>query len=344
MIIDIHGHYTTVPAPLVAYRGLQISDMASPKKGTVKVSDDEIRESLENGQLKLQRERGTDVCFFSPRASSMGHHFGNAQISLYWTQHCNDLIARVCELYPDNFIPVCQLPQSPGVPPAGCIGELERCVNEMGFVGCVLNPDPSGGFWTDPPMSDRDWWYPLYEKLAELDVPAMIHVSATCNPNFHSTASHYMNADSTAIVQLHQSTVFKDLPGLKIVVPHGGGTIPYQFARYRGIALRDGFQPFDEFVRNLYFDTAIYDQAGMEMLLKVLGVDNVMFASEMIGAVNVIDPLTGRWFDDTKPYIDAIDWLTQEDRQKLFEGNARRVYPHIKKYLDRRQQSKEGAR
>ena len=213
MIIDIHGHYTTVPAPLVAYRGLQISDMASPKKGSVKVSDDEIRESLENGQLKKQRERGTDICFFSPRASSMGHHFGDARISLYWTQHCNDLIARVCELYPDNFIPVCQLPQSPGEPPAGCVGELERCVNELGFVGCVLNPDPSGGFWTDPPMSDREWWYPFYEKLAELDVPAMIHVSATCNPNFHSTASHYMNADSTAIVQLHQSTVFKDLRG-----------------------------------------------------------------------------------------------------------------------------------
>ena len=340
MIIDIHGHYTTVPAPLVAYRGLQISDMASPKKGVVKVSDDEIRESLEGGQLKKQRERGTDVMFFSPRASSMAHHFGGALISQYWSEHCNDMIARVCEIYPDNFIGVCQLPQSPGVSPANCVAELERCVNELGFVGCVLNPDPSGGFWTDPPMSDREWWYPLYEKLIELDVPAMIHVSATCNPNFHSTSSHYMTADSTVIAQLHQSSVFKDLPGLKIVVPHGGGAIPYQFARYRGIALRDGFEPFDEFLKNIYFDTAIYDQPAMEMLLRVAGVDNVMFASEMIGAVNVIDPETGRWFDDTKPIIEGIDWLTDADRKKLFEDNALRIYPHAKKIIEKRRKAK----
>ena len=333
MIIDMHGHYTTVPAPLVAYRGLQISEMASPKKGSVKISDDEIRESLETGQLQKQRERGTDVCFFSPRASSMGHHFGDARISQYWTEHCNDLIARVCELYPNNFIGVGQLPQSPGVPAAASVAELERCVTQLGFVGCLLNPDPSGGFWTDPPMSDRAWWYPLYEKLIELDAPAMIHVSATCNPNFHSTSSHYMNSDSTVIAQLHQSSVFQDLPGLKIVVPHGGGAIPYQYARYRGIALRDGFQPFDEFIRNLYFDTAVYDRRAMELLLEVAGVDNVMFASEMIGAVNVIDPLSGRWFDDNKPLIDGIEWLTDADRQKLFEGNTRRIYSRSDKLL-----------
>ena len=336
MIIDMHGHYTTVPAPLVAYRGLQVSDMATPKEGVVKGSDDEIRESPENGQLKKQRERGTDVCFFSPRASSMGHHFGGPVISQYWTEHCNDIIARVCELYPDNFIGVCQLPQSPGVSPAACVDELERCINELGFVGCVLNPDPSGGYWTDPPMGDKDWWYPLYEKLVELNVPAMIHVSSTCNPNFHSTSSHYMNADSTVIAQLHQSTVFQDFPALKIVVPHGGGAIPYQFARYRGIALRDGFEPFDEFIKKLYFDTAVYDQRAMELLIEVAGVDNVMFASEMIGAVNVIDPLTGDWFDNTKPLIDAIEWLTDEDRAKLFEGNTRRVYPHVNKILDKK--------
>ena len=338
MIIDMHGHYTTVPAPLVAWRGLQISDMATPKKGKVTITDDEIRESLENGQLKKQRERGTDVCFFSPRASSMGHHFGTDIMSQHWTEHCNDIIAQVCELYPNNFIGVAQLPQATGVPPKNSIPELERAVNELGFVGCVLNPDPSGVFWTDPPLSDKDWWYPLFEKLVELDVPALIHVSATCNPNFHSTSSHYMNSDTTTIAQLHQSTVFQDFPDLKIVVPHGGGAIPFQYARYRGIAIRDGMQPFDEFIKNIYFDTAVYDQNAMEMLIRVVGVDNVLFASEMIGAVNAIDPLTGNWFDDNKPMIDGIDWLTDADRDKLFEGNTRRVYSRVNKILDKRKQ------
>src|SRR6266702_3247961 len=189
MIIDIHGHYTTAPAGLDAYRGSQISQLGNPVKGKLNVSDDQIRETIENSQLRIQRERGTDVTLFSPRASGMGHHFGNALISRYWSETCNELIHRVCQLFPGNFVGVCQLPQSPGVSPASCVAELERCVSEFGFVGCNLNPDPSGGYWTDPPMTDR-YWYPLYEKMVELDVPGMIHVSASCNPNFHATGAH----------------------------------------------------------------------------------------------------------------------------------------------------------
>ena len=73
-------------------------------------------------------------------------------------------------------------------------------MNEFGFIGCNLNPDPSGGNWTAPPLTAK-YWYPFYEKMVELDVPAMVHVSATCNPNFHTTGSHYLNADTTAFMQ-----------------------------------------------------------------------------------------------------------------------------------------------
>src|SRR5438270_5510581 len=132
MIIDCHGHYTTAPKALQVYRDAQIAGlndpqaMASRRKGGVAITDDEIRESLENAQLKLQRERGSDVTIFSPRASVMGHHIGNETTSRNWTEHCNDLIFRVCGLYPENFVGVCQLPQSPGVSPANSIAELER--------------------------------------------------------------------------------------------------------------------------------------------------------------------------------------------------------------------------
>src|SRR5213078_5344038 len=139
MIIDCHGHYTTAPKALQAYRDAQIAGLKNPSnsqiKGVVSISDDDIRESLEQAQLKLQRERGTDVTIFSPRASAMAHHVGDATTSLHWSEHCNDLIHRVCMLYPENFVGVCQLPQSPGVAPGHCIGELERAVNELGFVG-----------------------------------------------------------------------------------------------------------------------------------------------------------------------------------------------------------------
>src|SRR5262245_12612438 len=100
MIIDCHGHYTTAPKALQTYRDAQIAalgDYSRPQvKGTVPISDDEIRVSLEGAQLKFQRERGTDVTIFSPRASAMAHHVGDATTSLHWSQHCNDLIHRVC--------------------------------------------------------------------------------------------------------------------------------------------------------------------------------------------------------------------------------------------------------
>src|SRR5437868_10263303 len=156
MIVDIHGHYTTYPPGVEAYRGAQIAQMSAPSKGKMSVTDDEIRHSIESGQLKVQRERGTDLTLFSPRASWMGHHFGNALISRYWIEHTNDLVYRVQEMFPDNFVGVRALPQSPGQGPSpNCVDELVRCVSQLGFVGCLLSPDPSGGFWHAPPLTDR---------------------------------------------------------------------------------------------------------------------------------------------------------------------------------------------
>jgi len=329
MIIDCHGHYTTAPKELEAYRQKQIADLKDasnvPSKGTLTISDDQIRESIDKAQLKLQRERGTDVTIFSPRAAGMGHHIGNATTSLHWSLVCNDLIHRVCTLYPQNFVGVCQLPQTPGVPPTNCIEELERCVKQLGFIGCNLNPDPSGGYWKDPPLTDK-WWYPFYEKLVELDVPAMIHVSASCNPNFHTTGGHYINGDTTAFMQLITADLFKDFPSLKFIIPHGGGAVPYHWGRYRGIA-QDLKKPLlkDHLLNNVYFDTCVYHQPGIDLLFKVIPVENILFASEMVGAVRGIDPETGSYYDDTKRYVDGLK-IGDEDRRRVFEGNARRVY------------------
>jgi 4-oxalmesaconate hydratase len=327
MIIDCHGHYTTAPAELQKFRDAQLAGTTAAVLPPI--SDDQIRESLEKAQLKLQRERGTDVTVFSPRASAMAHHLGTETVSLAWARVCNDLIHRVCGLYPKNFVGVCQLPQSPGVAPANSAAELERCVRELGFIGCNLNPDPSGGHWTSPPLTDRHW-YPLYEKMVELDVPAMVHVSSSCNPNFHATGAHYINADTTAFMQLLTADLFKDFPTLRFIIPHGGGAVPFHWGRYRGLAQDLKRPPLEEMMKNnVYFDTCVYHQPGIELLLKVVPIDNILFGSEMVGAVRGIDPRTGHHYDDTKRYIDALP-LSETDRQKLFEGNARRVYPRLR--------------
>ncbi|MEP1217545.1 MAG: amidohydrolase family protein [Marinobacter sp.] len=331
MIIDCHGHYTTAPQQLQDYRDAQIAyfkDPSNPKPDLAHISDDEIRESIENNQLKALRERGADMTIFSPKASAMAHHVGDEDVSKVWTRINNDLIHRVTSLFPDNFIGVCQLPQSVNVPIKNSIEELERCVLELGMVGCNLNPDPSGGHWSGPPLTDKAW-YPFFEKLVELDVPAMIHVSGSCNPNFHATGAHYLNADTTAFMQFLQGDLFKDFPDLRLIIPHGGGAVPYHWGRYRGLADMLNRPPLTEHImRNVFFDTCVYHKPGIELLFKVIDVDNILFASEMFGAVKGIDPETGHYFDDTKRYIDALD-LSDADRKKVFEGNVRRVYPRL---------------
>ena len=335
MIIDCHGHYTTAPKQLQAFRDEQVAELKAPPpartKRLLQISDDELRDSVQP-QLNFQRQRGTDLTVFSPRASAMAHHIGDDVTSLHWAQHCNDLIYRVCELFPRSFVGVCQLPQTPGVPPTNSIAELKRCVNELGFIGCNLNPDPSGGHWTAPPLTDR-FWYPFYEKMVELDVPAMVHVSASCNPNFHATGAHYLNADTTAFMQFLQADLFKDFPALRMIIPHGGGAVPYHWGRYRGLA-QDMKRPLltDLIRNNVFFDTCVYHQPGVDLLLKVVPADNVLFGSEMVGAVRGIDPETGHYYDDTKRYVDSAA-ITGDERQRILEGNTRRVYPRINRLI-----------
>ena len=195
----------------------------------------------------------------------MGHHIGDESVSTEWSQICNDLIARVVSLYPKNFIGVCQLPQSPGVDPKNSAAELERCV-KMGFVGCNLNPDPSGGYFNSPPMTDKSW-FPLYEKMIELDVPCMIHVSGCCNPAQHTTGSYYLNADTMVFMQVILSDLFKNFPKLKFIIPHGGGAVPFHWGRFRGIALNNGKPELAEIMgNNIFFDTCVYHQPGIDLL------------------------------------------------------------------------------
>ena len=333
MIIDCHGHYTTAPKALEQWRNRQIAGIADasarPRASELKIGDDELRESIEHNQLRLMRERGSDLTIFSPRASFMAHHIGDFEVSSTWAAICNELCHRVSRLFPDHFVPAAMLPQSPGVDPARCIPELVKCVEQFGNVGINLNPDPSGGHWTSPPLTDRHW-YPIYEKMVAYDIPAMVHVSTSCNACFHTTGAHYINADTTAVMQLIQGDLFKDFPTLKLIIPHGGGAAPYHWGRYRGLA-QELKKPLlsEHLLRNVYFDTCVYHQPGIDLLTRVIPVDNILFASEMIGAVRGIDPDTGHYFDDTRRYIEASTIVVGDDRHKVYEANARRVFTRL---------------
>lgn len=324
MIIDMHGH-TVAPPQAYAYQAQLLASRGYPDLGPPALSDELLEEHLQKHLQRLD-EFGIDVQLVSPRPFHMIHSLKPERVVRRWTGFVNDIIARQCQLHPDRLVGVAGLPQYRDTSPRNCLEELERCVKELGFVGCLLNPDPMEGDGPPPPGLGDEFWYPLYEKLVELDVPALIHSASCCSPR-ESYTLHFINEESTAIVHLLDSRVFEDFPSLKLVVSHGGGAIPYHMGRFRAWRLRiPGAEPFEDSMRRLYYDTCNYSKESLELLFKVIGTDNCMFGTETPGTGSAMDPATGRMLDDLKPVIDDIDWLTEADRKKIYEENAKSLY------------------
>ncbi|HEY3118770.1 MAG TPA: amidohydrolase family protein, partial [Chloroflexota bacterium] len=168
------------------------------------------------------------------------------------------------------------------------------------------------------------------EKLVELDVPAMIHPAQFVGREPYTL--HFINEESIAIISLLESRVFLDFPTLKIIISHGGGSIPYQMGRFRAFYDRpgrrelDAIERFEESIHRVYFDTCLYSKEALELLIKVVGPDNCLFGTERPGTGSAIDPATGRSMDDIKPLIDSIEGLSDAHRAKIYEGNARKLF------------------
>jgi len=330
MIIDCHGHFTTEPRSFRDFRAQQIAyanGMTQTRPTFEAVSDEDLEHIISVNQLRLQRERGADFTILSPRASGMGHHVPNQEIATEWAHLSNNLIRIICAIFPASFAAVGQLPQTVDGDLGPVVDELERCV-ELGFVGFNVNPDPSGGLWNAPPLHDT-WWDPLWEAMTRLEVPAMVHVSSSCTPAVHTTGAHYLSADTNVFMQLLQGDLFKRHPDLRLVIPHGGGAVPYHWGRFRGLATMLDKPPLSEhLMNNVFFDTCVYHQAGIDLLFQVIDAKNILFGSELLGAVRADDPETGYPFDDTKRYVDALG-LDEQTLSAVFGGNARRVYPRL---------------
>jgi predicted TIM-barrel fold metal-dependent hydrolase len=330
MKIDIHGHLTA-PDSLYAWKAGLLSHRGAHGRGSAGVSDETLRESLYTpnptfgGISHIQHldDAGVDIQLISPRPYQMMHS-EQARLVEWYIEETNDIIARTCRIEPGRFRGLAGLPQSMETGPERWVAELRRCVTEHGFVGALLNPDPYEGTAQPPMLSDR-FWYPVWEALSELDVPALIH-SAGCRPPSRETYSlHFIQEETLAVASLVSSKVFDDFPSLKIIVSHGGGAIPYQRGRFEPTALRQG-TTFRDMLRKLYYDTCLYSQDSIELLLRAVGIDRCMFGSEKPGVGSTRNPETGRWIDDIHLLIDDIDWLTDDERDQLFESNARQLF------------------
>jgi predicted TIM-barrel fold metal-dependent hydrolase len=329
MIIDIHAH-VTAPDSLYVYKSAILSHRGGHGRGAVGATDEEILKALNapvfggSSHLDQLKEAGTDMQIISPRPYQMMHS-ESAKLVQWYTEETNAIIARQVKLLPQTFRGVCGLPQSPTTTPQQCAAYLEKCVKEQGFVGCLLNPDPGEcSAYQAPPLGDR-YWYPIYEKLVELDIVGHIH-SAGCRSERLTYSLHFINEESIAVVSLLNSTVFTDFPTLKLVISHGGGAIPYQVARFDASSLRRGADRFSDRLRKLWFDTVLYSAGALELLFKTVGADRCMFGTERPGVGTVKDPRTGRWLDETRHIIEGFEWLSAAEKKMIFEDNAKKVY------------------
>ena len=324
MIIDSHAHIV-MPPESFRYMAELVGGRANPST-TPKISDESVRKVAEE-LVRSMDAVGTDVQFISPRPYLQMHSIKAAKVTGLWSRQSNGMIAHLVQMFPDRFRGVAGLPQHMNEPlDVRAIPELRRCVEQLGFIGCLINPDPTEGEGPVPPGLGDEFWWPLYREMVRLDAPGLIHSAGSCQPR-ESYTLKFINEESIAVVSLLGSKVFDEMPDLKIVVAHGGGAIPYQMGRFRSWTVRKGDPvSFDDKLKRLYFDTCNYSKEAIELLLKVAGKDNVLFGTEKPGTGSARDPLTGRDYDDMKPVIESIEWLSAADRRDIFECNCKRVY------------------
>ena len=335
MIIDVHGHLCASPK-LYSWFTLLLASRATYGTPAPAFSDDELLNLVETQRnLDAINGAGTDIQLISPRPFSMFSAEKPGRVHQRWVEGLNDYIAQLTRVLPDRFAGMAGLPHPAGEPVSVALPELERCINELGFVGCLLNPDPGEGDNQTPELGD-EYWYPLYEKLCELDVPAHIHSQG--NQHGRGTySSHFIDEESLAILSLLNSRVFLDFPKLKIIVAHGGGSVPYQVGRWRAERLHPVIaknlpiqETFDEGLKRLYYDTVLHSKDSLAMLIKLVGSDRVVFGTENPGSGTALNPETGKAFDDIKALIDDIDFLTEEDRANIYENNSKRLFTRLK--------------
>jgi OH-DDVA meta-cleavage compound hydrolase len=331
MIIDCHGH-VSAPTELWAYKASLLAHRGSHGRGGVKVSDDELRfaankvEMAPRGHLDMLERHGTDLQLISPRPFQMMSSFDPARVVHWFTEETNAIIYRQTQLFPKKFIGVGGLAQVAGEPIQNTFPELEHCIKGYGFKGVLLNPDPYENTRTDVPGLGDRYWYPLYEKLCELDVPAHIHATGSRSDRSPYTL-HFITEETIAVFNLVNSDVLSDFPDLKIVVSHGGGAIPYQFGRFEASSLNPGSKRrFSEGMRKLYYDTVLYTAGALRLLIETVGADQCLFGSECPGVGSKVLPGHEHTMDHTAPIIQDFDWLSSVDKQKIFEGNAKRVF------------------
>jgi predicted TIM-barrel fold metal-dependent hydrolase len=330
-VLDVHGH-VSVPFAANSFLVLMMganTPMPSPvgqdRAGPAGVTAEDFRAAA-LGHVKYMDERNIDVQIIGPRPFLM---LGWMEPHLLpaWTRYVNDMIHQQCAMFPDRFLGAAMLPQVSDAPDlSGCIDELNRCVGELGFAAAYVSPDPAGRRTT--PGMHEPYWYPLYARAQELGIPLIVHGTNSLDPRYrvvpHNYQLGFVTEQYLAGQFLSHGDVFDRFPGLRVILCHCGGSLDRFIPTDHHIAQKD-------LSENLFYDTCAYDLHFLEAAIKQRGVPRMLFGTEAPGSGRAVRPETGRTSDDLVPVIGSFDFLTEEDKIKIFNENPARVVPALAK-------------
>lgn len=246
----------------------------------------------------------------------------------------NDEMAELVRKYPDRFVAAAACLPMNDIDAA--LTELDRAVNELNFKGVQLHSPIK-----DRPLDHPDF-LPLYERIAEYDLPIWIHPKRGIDTPDYKSENHsrywifsmfgWPYETTAAMTRLVFSGIMKRFPGLKVITHHCGGMVPFFADRIAGgqdyaekccnATFKKGLskEPI-EYFRRFYADTALY--GGMLSLMcghAFFGADNIVFGTDMPYDCEGGD----RYIRDTIKAIDEMN-IAEADKIKIYQGNARRI-------------------
>jgi predicted TIM-barrel fold metal-dependent hydrolase len=331
-VFDVHSH-VSVPASSNAFvAGLIASNtyMRSPlsEGGRATATEEEFRAAAAR-HLSYMDERDIDVQIIGPRPF-MQLGFMAPHLTPSWTRYVNDTIHQQITFNPDRFLGAAQLPQNSDAPDIShVIPELDRCVNDYGFVAAYLAPDPKGLRTT--PGVHEPYWYPLYERCSELGLPIIVHGTNSQDPRHAVLPQNYQMAfvqEQYLATQLYSHTdVFERFPELKVIVCHCGGALNRFIKSDSHLSQKD-------LTNNLFFDTCAHDLDYLAAAIHQRTVPQTLFGTEAPGsgaAVRHEGEGPGKTGDDLVPVIGSFDWLSEDDKVNIFHDNPARIFPAFEK-------------
>jgi predicted TIM-barrel fold metal-dependent hydrolase len=331
-VFDVHAH-VSVPqganATLVSLLGSNtprskpLLEIGKGLPANFRITDDDFRAAAA-GHVAYIDERNIDVQIIGPRPlNTMGWMEDHLLES--WCREVNHMIYQQCTYYPDRFLGAAILPLvSEYESTANVLPELRRCVDEYGFVATYVTPDPSGK--RNTPGVHEPYWYPLYEECVEKKLPIIIHATNVLDRRLRIIPQNYQMAfyveQFFATQLLGHSDVFDRFPDLRVIVCHCGGCLD-RFVK------TDPHLPSRDTSANLFFDTNAPEVNYLTAAIRQKGVDQMCFGVEAPGSSRHPRPENGVPGDDLVPVIASFDWLTDEDKHKIFHDNPLRVVPQF---------------